>query len=134
MSEIKTSYFGNIKKLEAAGIKTISISRYPPKWYSGLQLQKLAPTGPMLKMKDAEYTLKFKEILSKLNPNEVKAELESMGNGKPVAMLCFERPQDFCHRHLVAAWLNESCGTNITEFGVEPTRQNSMNLNEVEDI
>lgn len=23
--------------------------------------------------------------------------------------MCYEKPEDFCHRHLAAAWLNANC-------------------------
>jgi hypothetical protein len=29
--------------------------------------------------------------------------------------LCYEKPQDFCHRHLVSDWMR-SVGINIEEF------------------
>lgn len=25
-----------------------------------------------------------------------------------IVLLCYEKPEDFCHRHLVADWLNSS--------------------------
>ena len=25
-----------------------------------------------------------------------------------IALLCYEKPDDFCHRHLVADWLNKN--------------------------
>ena len=29
-------------------------------------------------------------------------------NGKDIALICYEKPSDFCHRHLVAEWLNKN--------------------------
>lgn len=29
-------------------------------------------------------------------------------NGKDIALICYEKPSDFCHRHLVAEWLNQN--------------------------
>ena len=61
------------------------------------------------------YTERFeKEILDKLNPEDVVKELLTLaGNFKGVnyspeiVLVCYEKPTDFCHRHLVADWLNE---------------------------
>ena len=39
-----------------------------------------------------------------------------MSDNRDIALLCFEKPSDFCHRHLVASWLNETMHLNIKEF------------------
>ena len=39
------------------------------------------------------------ETLDKLDPHKVAVDLE----GK--TLLCYEKSEDFCHRHIVAAWL-----------------------------
>ena len=44
--------------------------------------------------------------------------IERLANGKDVALCCYEKPGDFCHRHLVAKWMNEKLGVQIEEFGV----------------
>lgn len=28
--------------------------------------------------------------------------------GKKICLICFEKPTDFCHRHLVADWLTKN--------------------------
>lgn len=117
---IYTSYWGNIKKLRAAGIVPIGISVSPPKWAlaNTIHVKKLAPTYNMLKLQRAEYTPKFHNILAKLDANSIKQELLEIGEGADVAILCYEKPADFCHRHLVATWLNENCEmpTPVTEW------------------
>ena len=37
------------------------------------------------------------------------------GYDKDVALVCYEKPSDFCHRHLVADWLNKN-GFECKEF------------------
>lgn len=29
-------------------------------------------------------------------------------NDKHICLICYEKPADFCHRHLVAKWLNDN--------------------------
>ena len=41
-----------------------------------------------------------RDVLSKLNPYAIGKKLQ----GK--TLLCFEKPPDFCHRHIVRVWLN----------------------------
>lgn len=48
------------------------------------------------------------EVLSKLNADVVVNELLSLSEEKPFALICYERPGEFCHRHLVAEWLCEN--------------------------
>lgn len=46
------------------------------------------------------YTELYKElVLSKLDPVRVLEEL-----GPDPILLCYEKPNDFCHRHIVADW------------------------------
>jgi hypothetical protein len=41
----------------------------------------------------------YKEVLSKLDPDKVYNDLEDK------ILLCYEEPNDFCHRHIVAEWI-----------------------------
>ena len=47
-------------------------------------------------------------MLAQLNPKEVEKLLYWMSDGRDVALVCYEKPEGFCHRHLVADWLNEN--------------------------
>ena len=48
-------------------------------------------------------------VLKKLNANEVFDKL----NGK--ILLCYENNMEFCHRHIVAAWLELELNTTVPE-------------------
>jgi uncharacterized protein (DUF488 family) len=47
-----------------------------------------------------------------LDVNQVVFELNELANGRfkdtDIALICYEKPSDFCHRHLVSKWLNEN--------------------------
>lgn len=98
----------------------ISISRYSPRWFSGPELKQLAPTGAMLKMSQQDYDINFDRILDQLDSttvlNDIRKVAEEHG-ATSVALCCYEVPTDFCHRHVVAKWLNEEQATDIKEFG-----------------
>lgn len=49
----------------------------------------------------------YKQVLSKLDPEEVYRKLEFK------TLLCYEDSDEFCHRHLVAAWFNLLLGDTI---------------------
>lgn len=112
---IYTSYFAAIRKFPDY-IEPVSIARRSPAWYSGKTCLKLAPPPDILaKYKrdknEADYIQAYRErVLNRLNPFEVVRELYA-GVSKSkygVALICYEKPGDFCHRHLVADWLNNN--------------------------
>ncbi len=117
-SKIFTGYFAKAKEYASQGLTPISIARYSPKWYNGARYIKLAPYPYMLKMGDEEYTRLFNNILFRLNPEEVIKELNQLAGGKSIVLLCYEKYPEFCHRHLVAKWLNQYLPTNekIVEY------------------
>ena len=132
---IYTSYFAKLKQLPEDVIP-ISICGKAPQWYTGLQYKKLAPKYDFfIKWKenhDNEYYIKcFNErVLGNLNiikvitelqtliPYEIKCNMESTvyNNSKyNIALICYEKPTDFCHRHLVAEWLRNN-GIKCEEY------------------
>lgn len=119
--KIYTSYFANGKKLNMAGLRMIGIALYPPKWFYGTTIRDVAPSYSILKETSSqeEYVNRFKnEILSKVDAKAFVEKLETISKGKDVALCCYEKPDDFCHRHLVAEWLTANLGIEVTEFGV----------------
>ena len=133
---IYTSYFANLRKLPE-NIIPISICGKAPDWYKGLQYKKLAPKYDFFmewkKNHDNDYYIKcFKEqVLDKLNVDDVVKELDSLLidvtttlNYKidsmlvpRIALVCYEKPSDFCHRHLVADWLMSN-GYKVKEYEI----------------
>lgn len=58
------------------------------------------------------------DVLSKVNPQELIQTIQRFSNGQDVALCCYEKPGDFCHRHILAKWLTEKTEIEIKEFGV----------------
>lgn len=119
--KIYTSYFANGKKLAQAGVKVIGIALFPPKWFYGTSVTQVAPTRSILFAKNQtheQYTERYKrEVLSKVNPHQFLDSLRIAGRGQDVALCCYEKPGDFCHRHILAEWLSNMTGEEIKEFG-----------------
>ena len=110
---MKTSYFANIKNLPD-GANLISIARGNPSWYRGKTYLPLAPSWELIKKTGfpEPYSTKYcEQVLNKLNPAEVMAEI-----GEDAILLCWEKPGDFCHRRIVAEWLEKSLGIKVPEF------------------
>lgn len=101
--QIYTSYFAK----QANNPKALSICRWVPKWYSGRQCMLLAPSESLLKrykageVSEEEYTNEYTEYLNQLGINKV---LSVLHDGD--VLLCYEKSSDFCHRHILAEWLN----------------------------
>lgn len=130
---IYTSYFTKLKHLPK-NIIPISICGRAPEWYKGPQYKKLAPKYKFFiewkKNNDNDYYKKCfnEQVLSNLDASNVYQDLydiaENFVNALPdddirkqhqqlgfpyiVALICYEEPNDFCHRHLVANWLTSN--------------------------
>ena len=128
---IYTSYFANLKSLPDNAIP-ISICGKAPRWYTGLQYKKLAPKYDFfMKWKenhDNDYYIKCfnDQVLSNLDIDTVMHDLYNLLPEKMkdlidmtnclfwhnphvnIVLICYEKPSDFCHRHLVSEWLNKN--------------------------
>ena len=122
---IYTSYFGRLEKLKEAGVYPIGICCYPPEWFRGYpNFMQLGPTPDILatcKKKPELYRDRYyKEVLANINEkffDEMKSRFSMFSKGADVAMLCYETPDEFCHRHLLAEYLNDKFDAGIVEFG-----------------
>lgn len=111
---IYTSYFPKVNKLVENGLIPIAICGGIPEGYIWRWYRKLAPSWSIYseykEFGDIEkYTKRYnEEILSKLNPEQVFQDLYNLADESVnFAMLCYEKPTDFCHRHLVADWFTK---------------------------
>lgn len=141
---MKTSYYSNLKHIDTNVYVPIAISGDEGKLvgFTGRAMRKLSPYSFFIRWKARENQLQdwvssfkitdeeyrelkqenqqnyiisfYNQVLKKLNPNAVYEEL-----GENAVMLCFEKPTDFCHRFLVAGWLELSLGIEIDELGFE---------------
>lgn len=111
---IYTSYFAKLKQLEKNNIIPISICGKAPDWYKKLHYKKLAPKYDFfMKWKethDNDYYIKHfqLEVLNGLSAEKVYEELNRLSHNQSFALICYEKPSDFCHRHLVSEWLNKN--------------------------
>ena len=110
---IYTSYFAKLNKLPDS-LYSVSISLTQPKGLNNLmRLTLFMPTWDILnefkKTGDTEkYTQEFcEQILNDNSQKEVVEYLYSLSKGKDIVLLCYESPEKFCHRHLVAEWLRK---------------------------
>lgn len=109
---IKTSFFAGYK-----GQDGIAISRGVPKGWKGPRMMDLCPPWNMIKnhgLSQAEWEKWYREnILVWIDFDE----LMLMINNK--VLLCWEKPGQFCHRRIVAKWIEENTGVEVPEWQAE---------------
>ena len=78
----------------------------------------------MLKMARAEYESLYQAILARLDPRQVVEDLHRLANPHEPVLLCWERPPFsetvWCHRWMVAAWLERELGLIVPEVELSP--------------
>lgn len=129
--EIYTSYFAKVKSLPK-DIVPIAICGGIPFYWKGLWYKKVAPRVKFFtewkQNHDNDFYVEHfnEEVLAKHTPDEVVSELFALANGADkICLICYERPEDFCHRHLVADWLNATGKYNVQEW-VEPKKKEEV--------
>ena len=117
---MQTSYFA-----KKGYSNPVAISLIVPYWFSGPKYEKLAPTKKLLNLyksgviSKTDYTKQYtSETLCRLDANTVWEDLVNIA-GQDATLLCYERAGEFCHRRLVAKWLENELGVFVTEFGYE---------------
>lgn len=125
--KIFTGNFANVKKYREAGLETISIARFN-RYYSGKKYELLAPPAEIIHIGEKEYIpLYFSRVLNNLTQEKVISDLTKLSEGKDVILLCYEKSGDFCHRRLVADWLEKTTNEKILEFITKkPEKQLSL--------
>lgn len=108
---IYTSYYARYKDDDG-----VSISRGIPGWFKGERCEELMPPWELVnayklsQINDEQYEEIYREvILKELDAKEIYEEYD----GK--VLLCYETPDKFCHRKIVAKWLNEN-GIKVKEL------------------
>lgn len=117
---IYTGRFKDISYYQHAGLIPVSIAGYAPDFYKGIQFKVLAPKYSWWKewhdkkLSVEWYKSKYQEtVLNKLNPKVIAYRLQAFGDH--VVLCCYESPEEFCHRQLVADWLR-SAGIEVREY------------------
>jgi hypothetical protein len=95
----------------------VSIAGRTPVDFTGRVYKQLAPKFWFFKKYKLDgdtvfYTAQYRaEVLDMLDPKEVLRDL-----GEDAILLCYEKPGEFCHRHLVAKWLEDELGIEVKEL------------------
>jgi hypothetical protein len=129
--ELYTSHWRN-EDIAGLDVVAVGISRGTPRGrlaerlpYRYKRLTDLAPPGELFERWKAgtvspdEYARAYHGYLDSLGPDEVTDQLEKKRaehGGKPLVLLCWCPPGEFCHRRLWADWWFEKTGQEVPEL------------------
>jgi len=119
-----TSYFANLRNIDKDKYLIASICQFRPEWIdeSIENWNLLAPDANTLLdykngvITEQEYTEQYIKKLDVMMDYLIN-EFNSICD-RDVVMLCYEKPTDFCHRHLLASWLKRH-GFDCEEFSAK---------------
>jgi len=114
--KLYTGYFAKHGKSKRA----VAITRRKPSWFKGRHEPRLAPSTELLEawlgtdMTKSEYAIRFQKQLDALTPLQIEdITREALKDGD--ILVCYEKPDKFCHRHLVAEFLRK-LGHTVNEM------------------
>lgn len=120
---IYTGYYAKLKEYEKVGLEPVSIAGKAPSFYKKTEYKKFAPTYEIFsrwksgEIDNFQYTEEYiKNVLNKLDKQQVKEFLISFD--KDIVLLCYEKSTDFCHRHIVADWIESELGIPVDEYPI----------------
>ncbi len=118
---MKTGYFKQIIDVQQNGF--ISISLYPSNnEFVNYEYKSLAPNWKLYenfktkKISEDQFITAYKEQLESMNPNKVFEDLNTLVSGLEPILMTDGSKKKFCHRHLVAEWLENELGIIIEEY------------------
>ena len=121
---IYTGYYSKIKEYADLGLTLLSISTTKPEFAkSCIDIPQLFPSNKILwdhkkgKIDEMEYTSKYLDQLNELGVDRIIKMIQIFGDD--VVLLCWESPEKFCHRHILADYINKNSGVVVEEFGKE---------------
>ena len=116
-----TGYYSKFKDYDAAGLKTVSISRTRP---NGIvvygKIPELYPDKDILwkykngEIDEMEYTSMYLDQLDKIGIRDILLKIHHYGDD--VVLLCWEAPDKFCHGHILADYINRHSKLNVEEY------------------
>ncbi len=99
-------------------LNAVSISRNPPWWFGGICYLPLVPPEDLVEryksnlIDESIFAQEYMErVLNTLDPFQIIKDL-----GMSAILLGDTPPRKFCHRRLVAIWLEDTLGIKVIEY------------------
>ena len=120
--QVYTSCFKFAKGLDDSQFFVVSISRFPPRGFKGYKCYDFAPSAALLKsfrngLSKSDYSVKYRrDVLEAIDVHKVFEGLAVKACGRDIVLCCFEPAFNFCHRRLLASYVQEVWGYSIEEL------------------
>ena len=131
---ICTSYLGKMKEMESGDYKII-IMRYLPKWVSGsgmlkntkiFHMPELAPSAKLLgqyQRMEISWNDFAKRYSEEINSSDILERMTKFyrekvakEKGTKMILICCEKDEYSCHRHLLGLMIKEKYGISVQEL------------------
>lgn len=127
-SNMKTGCFSDLRKYSIKGVISIAIGD-SKSFVVPCKMEALAPSWKLLndyrygRINENQYIEQFVQKLALIDPYKTVQTLGRLVKGSEPILMCHCNKSEFCHRHLVAEWL-EQTGIVIEELGMGVTPRN----------
>ena len=131
---IKRIFTGNNTDCKAGNLISISGDKGKSIGFEGKSLTKLAPKrafwdewhnniGKIPEKENTKFYIQeyYRQVLSQVDIEEL------LKDEKDPILLCYERGQDFCHRHVLAEFINIRYGINVEDLIIDDNLNISIN-------
>ena len=118
-------YTGQFKQVEmyiANDLMVCSVARNDPPWFKGPSFKILAPEQNLLMsyhqgMSFGRFAVRYIDYLKHVDFEPVLKAFDFLcSNSSGIVLCCYEPKTQFCHRHLLANFLNTNYQLGVTEF------------------
>ena len=119
-------FTGNYEECKAGNLISISWDRGKSVGFDGKIIPEFAPKkafwdawrnniGKIPEEENTRYYIEeyYKQVLSKINIEEL------LKNEKSPILLCYEKGQQFCHRHVLAEYIEMKYGVKVTDIKID---------------
>ncbi len=131
---IKRIFTGNYTDCKVGNLISISGDKGKSIGFEGKSLTKLAPKrdfwnewhnniGRISEEENTKFYIQeyYKQVLSQVDIEEL------LKDEKDPILMCYERGQDFCHRHVLAEFINIRYGINVEDLIIDENLNVSIN-------
>ena len=98
----------------------VSTSRGRPRWKLPFRYRRfdaLAPSDETWALENTEqFAAAYVGQLKRLGADAIVSGLQRIGAGRTTVALCWEKPGEFCHRRLLADFLEREAGVEVPEL------------------
>ena len=122
MIQIYTTNYTKASRLSEKYYLKVSISYYRPRDFKGMQIKSFAPTKELLEdykngLSAEKYEIRYREQINKLiDIYSFFQIMAKQAKGRNILLLCYEKKNAFCHRHILSDIIYERYGYRINEL------------------